>query len=107
MRIAYHWVGMVTATKTAGNRCAGDSIRNEYHNSYTDCVASLRAHPPAPDEEAQIALLAIDDFGRSWAYVEDGRLHTHFRNTLQNPTSRVPEQFHVELRDARQKEETQ
>lgn len=35
---------------------------------------------------------------RAWAYVQGGRLPTHFENPWQEPTIRVPNKFHKELK---------
>lgn len=58
-----------------------------------------------PYEGGEIKLVLVRNVGnendgltdRTWAYVVDGKLPTHFANAYDRPQTKIPQRFHHEL----------
>jgi hypothetical protein len=74
-----------------------EDIQNHNH---TDSFAKAKAINEIPCEEgmtSRIVLVRDDDKGRSWAYLEDGELPSHFEDAYGVKVAKVPERFHEEV----------
>ena len=72
-----------------------------FQDSYAGCVAAV-ALGVAPGRRAEIVLVRDSACGdRSWAYVVNGALPTHFRDSYDEKTARVPVRFHEEVTEVR------
>ena len=63
----------------------GEDITNAINQEVTD------------NKKVDLVLVCDDHAGRSWAYVVDGQLPSHFTCAYGDKTKRVPKRFHVEL----------
>jgi len=52
---------------------------------------------PAGHVHYDPVLVCDDDQGRSWAYIEDGKLPEFFEDAYQCRTRKVPKRFHKEI----------
>ncbi len=66
----------------------GDIIDHDF----ADALKDLK------NREGILVLVRDDPHGRSWAYVEDGKLPEYFVDAFGNQTAKVPQRFHKELK---------
>lgn len=69
---------------------------SDYHPSDFDLMEEEDAR------SCSLVLVRDDDNGRSWAYVEDGKLPTHFSDAYGNDIAKVPQRFHQELKNSKE-----
>jgi hypothetical protein len=95
MSVRYEWdVELVTAVETAEHE-AGEVID---HNHVESAAAALAFAAGGAGEgfAYSIVLVRDDDNGRAWAYVEDGKLPTHFTDAHDNEVAVVPQRLRGE-----------
>jgi len=74
----------------------GEVIDHRHCETYTE-VKRVLAETPPPGSVWSACLVRDDDNGRSWAYMEDGKLPEYFEDAYQHPTAKVPQRFHAEV----------
>jgi hypothetical protein len=71
---------------------------------FFDTFAKARehtAHTPEPGQRFDLVLVRTDaSEGRTWAYMEAGRLPQQFEDAWQRPATNVPQRFHREVERA-------
>jgi hypothetical protein len=100
MTVCYEWdVETHTATETEEHE-AGEVLDHDHRDSYAQCLHV--ASQPAPEGcRFAIVLVRDDDSGRSWAYLEEGKLPSHFINAYGIDVAKVPLQYHREVERAK------
>lgn len=73
-----------------------DIVDHEFCKDYADAKATA-ATAPGPGHRHDIVLVRDDDNGRSWAYMEDGKLPSHFSDAYGNAVAKVPKRFTNEV----------
>ena len=68
------------------DRSTGDITAHHHTETALEMVEMFKSHP----DDTDMVLVRDDDNGRSWAYVKDGKLPTHFENSYQVPGAKVP-----------------
>ena len=69
-----------------------DILSVDHANTYAEALVQSSDQP---DEGCfyRIGLVRDDDDGRSWAYVEDGVLPSHFEDALNRRVAKVPQKL--------------
>jgi len=88
--VAYEWDVEEIHTKT------GDVIDHSFQTSYNGVKAVLATQSSKGHHFAPV-LVCDDDNGRAWAYVDNGKLPSHFADAYGNATRKVPQRFHNEI----------
>jgi len=89
----YEWDIETVVLEDSEDGYAGDIIDHDF-------LDTLRL----PTEANEVLVLVCDAYyvdgqwERSWAYVKDGRMGTHFKNTYGNATLKIPQKFHSQLK---------
>lgn len=93
MRVFYEWDVESVDTET------GDVTDHNHFDSYAEAVEFADGEPD-DGEEYKVVLVRDDDNGRSWAYVEDGKLPGHFEDAYCRNVAKVPQKFVREVERA-------
>jgi hypothetical protein len=70
-------------------------IDHDHRGNFKAC--KIEAAHCDPGYKKVIVLVRDDDYSRSWAYIEDGKLPTHFRDAYGRVVARVPKRFMREV----------
>lgn len=74
-----------------------EDVEDHYHSAkLADVLAYSKASPPT-DCTHRVVLVRDDDDRRSWAYLEDGVLPSHFDDADGRRWGKVPARFHAEV----------
>lgn len=95
MTVEYEWDCETHAAGDSEDYTDGDVI-DHYHAPSYATAREWSARNQQPGTRHAIVLVRDSDAGRSWAYVNDGKLSTHFEDGAQQ-LSRVPARFHAEV----------
>jgi len=81
-----------------------DIVDHDFRDSYAECMAIAAAEPP---EGCRFAIVLVRNSdhafdGRAWAYLDGGKLPTHFEDAYQHPVAKVPAKFHREVERAKE-----
>ena len=68
-----------------------------FQRDYAGCLKELQQGATYDGTKKRIVLVRDDEKGRSWAYLEDGKLPEHFLDAYSNETAKVPKQFRDEV----------
>ncbi len=93
MTVQYEWDCETVANGDSTNFEDGEVIDHAHGASFKDVAAWSAANPCEPGFRHMIALVRDDDEGRSWAYVEDGRLPEFFTDADGADAARIPQRF--------------
>ncbi len=97
MTVSYEWdVETVQAAETQ-EYAAGDILEHSHSDSYAESLNEVRTFAPHDGTGYRIVLVRDDDAGRSWAYMEDGKLPEFFEDAYGVETAKVPQRFHKEV----------
>lgn len=93
MAIFYEWdVELVEEYEDGDN-----DIHDHFHQlTFADCLKQAAQEPQAGCRW-DVVLVCNDNQGRSWAYLEGGKLPEHFMDAYDTPTRKVPQRFHNEV----------
>lgn len=92
MHVSYEWdVETVTTTET-GDHEAGEVMDHNHFDTYAEAVAFMKSDP-GDGLEYKCALVRDDHNGRTWAYVENGRLPEWFEDARGVCVCKVPQRF--------------
>lgn len=96
MTVVYEWDRETVADGDSADFEDGECIDHRHGVSYMDVLISSREQPP---EGCRFLLVLVrdDDKGRSWAYVENGKLDDYFTDANGDELVKVPKRFHKEL----------
>jgi hypothetical protein len=75
----------------------GDIQDHDHRNTYAEVLSVSMRAPPVSGEKHAIVLVRDDDNGRSWAYMENGKLPEYFEDAYQQEVAKVPKRFHAEV----------
>ena len=75
----------------------GEIIEHWFQESYRELSEFMAAVVFDPAIDWQTVLVRNDDNGRSWAYMEDGKLPEFFEDAYQHRVAKVPKRFHAEI----------
>lgn len=70
-----------------------------FQSDYAGCVKEMQAETPEGMKK-RVVLVRDDDSrngGRSWAYMENGKLPEYFEDAYGVKTAKVPKRFHQEV----------
>ena len=96
MTTTYEWDVEEQTAEDSDENEAGEVLDHLFCTSYAE--AKRQAARPASEGCKFVIVLVRDaDDGRSWAYMEDGKLPTHFCDAYQSPVAKVPQRFHKEV----------
>ena len=75
---------------------SGDVLDHNHCDSFREAIAAARE---TPDDGCRfdVVLVRDDDDGRSWAYLDDGKLPTHFLDAYEHEVAKVPQRFVKEV----------
>jgi hypothetical protein len=93
MSVIYEWDVEEVSTLPEDQ---GDIIEHWFQTSYAGCVKKS-AEAPQAGAEWKVVLVRDDDEGRSWAYMDDGKLPEHFTDANGADCAKVPQKFHAEV----------
>jgi hypothetical protein len=96
MNVFYEWIVELTTTKETAEHEADEILDTHGCESYVG-ARLLATEISEPGVEGQIALVRNDDAGRSWAYLEDGVLPSHFADAYGDDVAKVPKRFVAEV----------
>ena len=101
MTISYEW----DVETLDGDGEDADIIDHNFFLSYADCLNHVKLWKDVQPHN-RIVLVCDEDKNsgehiRSWAYVENGVLPSHFQDAFDVPVRQVPQSFHSELKDHR------
>jgi hypothetical protein len=94
MSVDYEWQVELVETYEDGDN---DVIDMSFYKSYAECVEHCAGNKVEAPYHNDIVLVCDDDKGRSWAYLEDGKLPSHFADAYSNNTRKVPQKYHKEI----------
>lgn len=96
MNVQYEWVVELTTTEATDEHEADEVLDVHGCQSYLDAkdTASRLSEPGAA---GMIVLVRDDLAGRSWAYLKDGALPSHFTDAYGAAASKVPARFAAEV----------
>jgi len=100
MSVIHEWDIETVTTSATAEREAGEVIEHDHRDSYADCLQTITRTPDAGCHY-EIVLVRDDDKGRSWAYVEHGKLPEYFLDAFGEETSKIPQRFHNEIAKAK------
>lgn len=99
MTVRYEWDVEECAAKDSEDYEEGEIMEHWFQESYAGVVKQL-TEAPAEGFRWDSVLVCDDGESRSWAYMVDGKLPTHFEDAYQHPTRKVPQRFHDEVAKA-------
>lgn len=94
--VHYEWVVELTTTEATDEHEADEVLDVHGCQGYLD-ASRLAATLTEPGLAGVIVLVRDDLAGRSWAYLEDGALPSHFSDAYGNEVSKVPARFVAEV----------
>lgn len=94
--VVYEWDVEIVCTVDCDEYEADEILEHNHTDSYKDAVRFAKSEPPSNCMYA-IVLVRDDDRGRSWAYLDNGRLPVNFLDAYDRPTAKVPARFHKEV----------
>lgn len=74
-----------------------DIIDQYPQETFAECMKFIKDPPDEPHQKWDIVLVRNNDTGRSWAYLEDGVMSTHFEDAYGREVSIVPKRFLAEV----------
>jgi hypothetical protein len=92
--VVYEWECESVADIETEDLEEGDILDHAYGDSFADIQRWSQENPPPPGERHEIVLVRDDRYGRSWAYLKDGKLPERFAG---ESSARVPKRFHNEV----------
>lgn len=96
MAVEYEWDVELQAAVDSDDHEEGEVLDHDHQLSYAD--AMKRAAMPTPEGfRSVIVLVRDDDAGRSWAYVENGKLAEKFSDANGSDVAKVPARFFKEI----------
>lgn len=96
MAVRYEWDVEVQTAAASDDYEEGEVIDHLFCKSFIGAMTTA-AIDAGEDLKHVIVLVRDDDNQRSWAYLEDGKLPTHFEDAYQNQHGKVPQRFHAEV----------
>ncbi len=106
MNTRYEWDAEQVAVYASESYEEGEVIEHHFADSLKEARQTVRSRSYNADagtlssEGYELVLVRDDDGGRSWAYMENGKLPTHFRDAFGSEGARVPQRFHREVEKA-------
>lgn len=99
MSVDYEWDVEVVSASDTEDLEVGEVIDHRHQDSYA-AAAALASTEPEPGQRYMVVLVRDDDDGRSWAYVKEGLLPSHFTDALGHKVAPVPSRFVKEVAKA-------
>lgn len=96
MSVAYEWDVEVVTDRETDDHEEGEVIDHNFCASYAAAKA-VAATDLGHGLRHLLVLVRDDEKERSWAYLEEGELPTHFQDSYQNQYAKVPQRFHKEV----------
>jgi hypothetical protein len=96
MTVVYEWDRETVADGDSEDYEDGEIIDHCHAASYAEVLADSKEQPPEGCR-FEIVLVRDDDNGRSWAYVEDGKLPEFCKDAYDCNAGKVPKRFHDEV----------
>ncbi|HQR98142.1 MULTISPECIES: hypothetical protein [unclassified Polaromonas] len=104
MTVTYEWDIEETIDYTGKDDGLNDVLDHLFQPDFKSLKSQLDELKAHDVEDGHVhydpVLVRDDDNGRSWAYLIDGKLPTHFEDAYQNPVAKVPARFHKEVSSA-------
>lgn len=97
--VFYEWDVETVATVETEMHGVGGVIDHDHYDTYAEAIRLANSRP-ADGEEYKVVLVRDDANGRSWAYVEGGRLPEQFEDTYGRNVATVPQRFAREVERA-------
>lgn len=72
-------------------------IEHWFQMSYEDCIKHISRRPAPSGNRYDIVLVRDDDDGRSWAYMEGGKLPEYAENAFGEDCGKIPKKYHAEV----------
>ncbi len=94
--VEYEWDCETQTSVDSAEHEEGEVLDHRHGESYAKVALDASAIPE-PGERFAIVLVRDDEAGRSWAYVEDGKLPDYFSDADGRNAAKVPKRFHVEV----------
>jgi len=92
MAVRYEWDVEETAAADTDDHEEGECFDHRFCESYKEVLAVAATTPPEGTAWRPV-LVRDDDAGRSWAYMENGKLPSHFEDAYGTPVAKVPKRF--------------
>lgn len=96
MSVVYEWDVEVVASVDNTKHFRYDIIEHLHKDSFEECLEELDL-PVIEGYEKRVVLVRDDAKGRSWCYLDDGVLESHFHNAFLQVVCKVPERFRKEV----------
>ena len=93
MSLSYEWLCETVAGAQHEVTADSEIINHSHADTYAEALTF--AQPDGMNHDRIV--LVRDDTARAWAYLEDGRLPTHFSDAWGHPGVIVPKRFHKEV----------
>lgn len=94
--VDYEWVvELCTAVESEAHE-ENEVLDLSFCTSYKEALEDATLEPEEGFKNV-IVLVRTDAKGRAWAYLEDGKLPTHFSDAYGCDVAKVPEKFHKEV----------
>lgn len=96
--VYYEW-GLEERFRVASDDHEEDEIIDTHHrDTYRGLMADMSPDDPASETYQAVVLIRNHDTqGRSWAYMEDGKLPSHFRDAWENEVCPVPQRYIIDV----------
>jgi hypothetical protein len=91
MTVSYEW-----DVEVVQDDDENEVLEHLHQSAFADCQ-KVAAKPADEGCRHDIVLVRDDDDGRSWAYIEDGKLPSHFEDAGGTAVAKVPQRFHKEV----------
>lgn len=93
MAVQYEWDCETVADGDTTTFEDGEVIDHAHGTSYQAVLEWSKRYPAEAGFRHQIVLVRDDEDGRSWAYVEDGKLPEYFTDAEGADCAKVPQRF--------------
>lgn len=97
MTVCYEWDCEIVADIESDDFEDNEVIEHIHGDSYKWVREWSANNPCGSGRRYDIVLVRDDDNGRSWAYIEDGKLPEYFTDAFDRVTAKVPKRFVQEL----------
>ena len=94
--VRYEWDIETVTNEDTEEYEAGEVMDHNHRDDFADTLWCVEAAPPE-GMHYEVVLVRDDDEGRSWAYLTNGRLGSHFLDAYQRRTRPVPQRFRIEV----------
>ena len=97
MTVYYEWDCETVADGESSEYEDGEVIEHSHGLSFQDVMKWAKTNKPETGTRHEIVLVRDDDNGRSWAYVNDGKLPERFTDANGIDKTKIPKRYLEEI----------